>query len=163
MHRLTRVDSGRPDESAEEQQAELIKLQRQFRLLEDDRRAYREEAEHILKKQKDTIANLTLEHEELEKDNKLAGSQRNQTSDAGNTSKLHSLLHEEELTAKDTVEENERLRIVEKKIGNMRKKVDSLRSEMGGVKESERRCKMMQKLNRVMENRLNKVCLKHNF
>lgn len=46
--------------------------------MEGDRKAYSEESQNILRRQKAVIAALQAENEELMKDNTLAGSQQNE-------------------------------------------------------------------------------------
>ena len=58
---------------------ELIKLQRQYRILEGDRKSYSDESQNKIRKQRAAIEALQEENEELMKENKLAGSQLNQT------------------------------------------------------------------------------------
>ena len=153
---------GKPDEAIEDIQAELLRLQRQFRLLEDDRRAYRQEAEYWLRKQKETIHNLNLEHDELAKEHKLAASIKNQNCDAENTEKLRDFLAEEKLAKCALEDMDSKLDQVNREIKDMSNETDQLRQSMGGCKESESRCKAMKKLNRVMENRLNEANIKFN-
>ena len=46
--------------------------------MEGDRKAYSEESQNIIRKQRAAIASLQAENEELMKDSKLAGSQQNE-------------------------------------------------------------------------------------
>ena len=46
--------------------------------MEGDRKAYSEESQNIIRKQREAIDVLQKENEELMKDNRLAGSQQNQ-------------------------------------------------------------------------------------
>lgn len=148
--------------SVEDLQAELLRLQRQFRLLEDDRRSYREESKHTLQKQRDSISNLNVEHEDLAKDYKLAASIKNQSADAENTEILRNLSREEDTVFASMTKVNEENKILDKKIKGLMNNIEMVRKDMGGCKESERRCIDMIKLNRVMENRLNDSNVKFN-
>ena len=58
---------------------ELIKLQQQYRMFDKDRKAYSDESQNKIRKQRATIEALQQENEELMKDNELAGSQLNKT------------------------------------------------------------------------------------
>lgn len=151
------------DESLEELQAELVRLQRQFRLLEDDRRAYKDETEYMLKKQQDTIKSLNAEHEELMKEARLAGSVKNQKFDRKNISTLRDLLNEEDKVKEDFQIQNNKLKHVDRKISDLNSTMETFRKNMGGCQASESRCKAMIKLNRVMENRLNEGNIKFNI
>ena len=57
---------------------ELARLQQEYRIMEGDRKAYSEESQNIIRKQREVIDILQKENEELMKDNRLAGSQQNQ-------------------------------------------------------------------------------------
>ena len=57
---------------------ELARLQQEYRIMEGDRKAYSEESQNIIRKQREAIDVLQKENEELMKDNRLAGSQQNQ-------------------------------------------------------------------------------------
>ena len=57
---------------------ELLRLQQEYRIMEGDRKAYSEESQNIIRKQKAAITSLQAENEELMKDNYLAGSQQNE-------------------------------------------------------------------------------------
>lgn len=150
------------DESLEELQSELIRLQRQFRLLEDDRRAYKEETEYILKKQQDSIKSLNAEHDELMKETRLAGSVKNQNVDRKNIDLLRELLKEEHKVKEDLDIHNNRMKHVNRKISSLKSTTEMFRKNMGGCNASESRSKAMIKLNRVMENRLNEGNVKFN-
>jgi len=150
------------DETIEELQAELLRLQRQFRLLEEDRRAYREETEYVLRKQRDSINNLNEEHTDLDKEYKLASSAKNQNFDRQNVDKLRILLEEEEEVKVAMRAEMQSNTELTRKIKDIKQTVHAFRKKMGGCNASGLRCKAMIKQNRVMENRLNKASVKFN-
>lgn len=58
---------------------ELLRLQQEYRIMEGDRKAYSEESQYIIHKQRVAIEALQTENEELMKDCRLAGSQTNQS------------------------------------------------------------------------------------
>ncbi len=95
---LTIRETKKEDTSEEELRTELTRLKRQYRLLSDDRKANRNETEHILKKQNQVIASLLQEESELLKDMNLVKQATNKTADKRNLEKLHNLLDEEEHT-----------------------------------------------------------------
>ena len=158
---MQRVHSRRSEGSEAEvdglAEQELAKLQRQYRIIEGDRRAYSEETQNQIRKQMEAIKTLEKENEELMKDNTLAGSMQNQNQDKTNTDKLSVLLtKEEELkeglddVKKDITALDEQIRVIEKKIKQQRK-------NMGGVHSSHQQNKRTQKYIRVLENRLDKA------
>ena len=159
---MPKEDSNDSQDPTEDLQAELLRLQRQFRLLEDDRRAYREETEYALQKQRETIKVLNEEHGELAKDNKLAGGTKVQNFDAENTQTLKKLLEEERLTKLAFNEHKVKLENVNHHIEDLLQLSDVQRMQMGGCKESERTTKEMNKMIMVMENRLNEANKKFN-
>lgn len=58
---------------------ELVKLQQQYRIMDGDRKAYSEESQNLIRKQRNAIETLQAENEELSKENRLAGSIQNKT------------------------------------------------------------------------------------
>ena len=152
----------RADETVEELQAELLRLQRQFRLLEEDRRAYREETEYVLRKQRDSINNLNEEYTDLDKEYKLASSVKNKNFDRQNVDQLRKLLEDEEEVKVVMQAEIQSNAEVTRKIKEMKQTIHAFRKKMGGCNASGLRCKAMIKQNRVMENRLNKGSVKFN-
>ena len=163
MINKVRIEEKPMDESLDDLQAELLRLQRQFSLLEEDRRAFKEETEHALQKQKETIGNLQFEHEELSKDIRLSGSLTNQISDAKNTATLRLLLDDEDEAKRIAKEQHQKLKSVNKKIKLQLQAMDAHRKKLGGCKDSERKRKAMIKSKRVMENRLNEANIKYNI
>ncbi|XP_066922490.1 coiled-coil domain-containing protein 63-like [Clytia hemisphaerica] len=150
------------DETQEELQAELIRLQRQYRLLEEDRRTYREETEYVLKKQRDSFTSLNNEHDDLKTDYKLASSRKNKSFDKENIEQLRKLLDDEEdvkvaMEAQMSFEKE-----INRKIKKTKQKMDAFRKDMGGCQATAIRCKTIIKQNRVMENRLNEANVKFN-
>jgi len=160
---MRREEQNVQNDPMEDLRAELLRLQRQFRLLEDDRSAYREETEYALQKQRETIKVLNEEHDELAKDNKLAGGTKVINYDAENTQNLKNLLHEEGEVNVEMAEHKIKLDTVNRKIKDLLTTSDVQRMKMGGCKESERKTKEMNKMRMVMENRLNEANKKFNM
>ena len=150
------------DETQEELQAELLRLQRQYRLLEEDRRTYREETEYVLKKQRDSFESLNNEHEDLKTDYKLASSGKNKSFDKGNIEQLRKLLDDEEDVKVAMEAQMSFDKEINRKIKKMKQKMDAFRKDMGGCQATSIRCKTIIKQNRVMENRLNEANIKFN-
>eukprot|EP00112_Aurelia_sp_Birch-Aquarium-sp1_P021069 Seg5576.1 transcript_id=Seg5576.1/GoldUCD/mRNA.D3Y31 product="Coiled-coil domain-containing protein 63" protein_id=Seg5576.1/GoldUCD/D3Y31 len=97
---MRRVQSGRSDVSEVEPdglaEQELVKLQQQYRIMDGDRKAYSEESQNLIRKQRNAIETLQAENEELSKENRLAGSVQNKTKDMTNTERLNSLMDTED-------------------------------------------------------------------
>ena len=127
-----RKEESKIQDPTEDLQAELLRLQRQFRLLEDDRGTYREETEYSLQKQRETIKVLNEELSELMKDNKLAGGTKVQNFDAENTEKLKYLLEDERYAKLSFNDHQLKLESVDQDIKNLRTLSDVQRKRMGG-------------------------------
>jgi len=160
---MRKEESNVSQDTTEDLKAEYIRLQRQFRLLQDDRNTFREETEYLLKKQRETINVLNEEHCELAKDNKLAGGTKVKNVDKENTQMLKNLLEDEKLTKVTFGEKRQKLENVNREIKGLLSTSDVQRQHMGGCKESERKTKEMNKMIMVMENRLNEGNKKFNI
>ncbi|XP_057299829.1 coiled-coil domain-containing protein 63-like [Hydractinia symbiolongicarpus] len=158
--------SSRRSESSEMEvdgiEQELIRLQQEYRIMEGDRKAYSEESQNIIRKQREAISALQAENEELMKENRLAGSQQNQTNDSKNIDRLSALLQEEGQL-------KERVRLVkeailkwEQGIQQTERKIAQRRKSMGGVHMSQAKHVALHKQIRVLENRLDQANRKFN-
>ena len=97
------------DDAAEtraELQAELTKLQRQYRLLVDDRKSYRNETEHMLKRQHQEITSLMREEGDLMKDMNLVTQRSNHVADTKILDELRYLLKTEDVIMRTIEGEN---------------------------------------------------------
>ncbi|KAL9970046.1 hypothetical protein ACROYT_G022360 [Oculina patagonica] len=117
---MQRVHSRRSEGSEAEvdglAEQELAKLQRQYRIIEGDRRAYSEETQNQIRKQMEAIQSLERENEELMKDNTLAGSMQNQNQDKDNTDKLSSLLTKEDELKEQLEDVNQDIRALDDQV-----------------------------------------------
>lgn len=135
---MQRVHSRRSEGSEAEvdglAEQELAKLQRQYRIIEGDRRAYSEETQNQIRKQTEAIQSLEKENAELVKDNTLAGSLQNQSQDRTNTDKLNGLLNKEDDLKLQLDEVNDDIKGLDDQIRLMEKKTKQQRKNMGGPK-----------------------------
>lgn len=158
---MQRVHSRRSEGSEAEvdglAEQERAKLQRQYRIIEGDRRAYSEETQNQIRKQTEAIQSLEKENAELVKDNTLAGSLQNQSQDRTNTDKLNGLLNKEDDLKLQLDELNDDIKGLDDQIRLMEKKTKQQRKNMGGVHSSHLQNKRTQKYIRVLENRLDKA------
>lgn len=163
---MQRVHSRRSEGSEAEvdglAEQELAKLQRQYRIIEGDRRAYSEETQNHIRKQMEAIQSLEKENEELMKDNTLAGSFQNQNQDKANTERLGSLLTKEDEIKEQLDEVDEDIKMLDDQIRVFEKKIKQQRKNMGGVHNSHLHSKRTQKYVRVLENRLDKAKIDFN-
>ncbi|XP_031560443.1 coiled-coil domain-containing protein 63-like [Actinia tenebrosa] len=163
---MQRAQSRRSDTSEAEldgiAEQELAKLQRQYRIMEGDRKAYSEESQNTIRKQRAAIEALQKENEELMKDNRLAGSEQNINKDAVNTDTLHEKLNEEDTLREELQAVKDDINDLSNQIRIMEKKISQQRKNMGGVHMSHARHVQTQKQIRVLENRLDKANVKFN-
>ena len=163
---MPRASSRRSDISEAENdglaEQELIKLQQDYRVMEGDRKAYSEESQNIIRKQREAIAALQKENEELMKENRLAGSQGNQAKDTKNVDKLSTLMISEDNIQEQTKMVTDTIANMDFEIHQMEKKIVQKRKDMGGTHMSRDRHIALQKQIRVLENRLDQGNKKFN-
>ncbi|KAK3087593.1 hypothetical protein FSP39_007948 [Pinctada imbricata] len=169
--RSARSDDDDAEEGLAEQ--ELIKLQRQYRIMEGDRAAYTEESQNLIRKQKAEIAQLEEEKQELLKELRLAESRKNQNQDENNTDTLVVLAEAKGKCLKfglfdftvlrsvcaedyDTeISEEKKLHVeLDAKIREWEKKIKVQHKNMGGIHMSSQHTVQTQKTIRTLENRL---------
>ncbi|KAK6184463.1 hypothetical protein SNE40_006931 [Patella caerulea] len=138
--------------------ADKSRLIHQLRVMEHDKRAYSEETERILKRQRSQIKALQKENREISTVLRLTESERNLNWDENNTMILQELVEKEDNYKQLKDEEREKIkkldeeiRKIEKEIAVERKSVDTIPTEM-----------MIQKRSTVLENRLDKSMVKFN-
>jgi coiled-coil domain-containing protein 63/114 len=143
-------------------QAELIQLQREYRHMEVNRRAYSEESQILLRKQQKTIEKLRSDNDMLRNDiaTITRGSSRPLT--VAQQQEIHRFhdMKEKYLSLIDVEREN--YQRMELEIDEMRQKVLSQRKAMGGVNAMKENHYMIQKQIRILENRLDKALIKFN-
>ena len=134
---MPRISSRRSEASEVEvdgiAEQELARLQQEYRVMEGDRKAYSEESQNIIRKQREAIEALQAENEELMKENRLAGSQQNQTNDGKNIDKLTALLAEESELKQQVKSVKEEISTKEQGIQSMEKRIAQQRKCMGGL------------------------------
>lgn len=136
------------------QEQELVKLQRQYRIMEGDRAAYTEESQNLIRKQKSTIGQLESEKQELLKELRLAESRSNQDKDDVNTDTLVTLSEVKEENEND-IEEEKKMHIeLDAQVREWEKRIKGQHKNMGGVHMSSQHTVQMQKTLRTLENRL---------
>lgn len=75
---------------------ELIRLTRQFRVMEGDKEAYLEEANKALKRQRKNIEELSFEKTDLSRKLRQTRSKQNRNKDAENAAKIARLAEEQD-------------------------------------------------------------------
>mmetsp|Transcript_64860 Transcript_64860/g.102141 ORF Transcript_64860/g.102141 Transcript_64860/m.102141 type:complete len:547 (+) Transcript_64860:71-1711(+) len=154
------------DEDRKPIEQEIAELQRKFRVLENDKRAYSEDSQGMIRKQRATIEKLTRENRKMKAElNETRSSSSSQVENRIAQEKITKLedLHEQ-LKTKMTNAESEADRLAEGH-ANTREGIDRTRGvlgECGGVKAAIENAKATQKQIRILENRLDKGLQKFN-
>lgn len=151
------------DDMADEgsQRAELAKLQRQLRVMENDRKAYAEESSNILRKQETEIENLLAENREMGTVLYLAQSDKNYKKDVNDTSRLMDLIKNLDLYNSQSELQKKRITELDNELKKMEQRIMRQTKEKSTVNEETTEM-AIQKQIRVMENRLDKSITKFN-
>ncbi|XP_067659008.1 coiled-coil domain-containing protein 63-like [Haliotis asinina] len=151
--RSARSDTSDPDLEGL-QEGELLKLQRQYRIMEGDRAAYTEESTNMIRKQRAEMNQLEKEKQELLKELRLAESRSNQIRDEEHTDTLVTLVEAKDDCDVEIKEEKQHHVELDAKIREWEKKIRNQHKNMGGVHMSAQHTTQTQKTVRVLENRL---------
>jgi len=154
------------DDDKKPVEQEIAELQRKFRVLENDKRAYSEDSQGIIRKQRSTIEKLTRENrtmkQELQESRALSGPK---TEHKIGQEKLQKIVEQkEQIDRKLSVEVDCKTRLDEKKLLT-EKKLKHMREIMaakGGVDASKESNNAINKQIKVLENRLDKALQKFN-
>eukprot|EP00357_Protocruzia_adherens_P037033 CAMPEP_0114977314 /NCGR_PEP_ID=MMETSP0216-20121206/3168_1 /TAXON_ID=223996 /ORGANISM="Protocruzia adherens, Strain Boccale" /LENGTH=547 /DNA_ID=CAMNT_0002338357 /DNA_START=38 /DNA_END=1681 /DNA_ORIENTATION=+ len=146
--------------SKEDLEAKLADLRRRYRNLESDRKAYNEETQATIKKQRNTIDKLKKDNnflkEELANQNNLLN-KNNQTSAA----RLAGIETADSYKQKIEIEKK-RLEEIEQDVKVFQDKILKQKRQMGGVNAAADNHAAVQKQIRILENRLDKANQKFN-
>lgn len=142
--------------------SELQQLQKEYRHMEVNRRAYAEESQAVLRKQQQTIERLRRENDLLKSD--VAMLMRDQTKPLSSTQHetLHRLHDMGDKYANSIEFEKKNIAVMEEQIYVLRQKLLHQRKNMGGVNAAKENFQMIQKQIRILENRLDKALTKYN-
>ncbi|XP_031330511.1 coiled-coil domain-containing protein 63 [Photinus pyralis] len=135
-------------------EAELGKLQRQYRIMECDRKAFSEETNTKLAKQRKVIAALKKEQAELLTDLKAAASDSNKRKDRKMTAKVNRLLDEHENYTRLIAREKSRLQDVSREIRKLERRVDQVRGKDIPDRQFEDKVRGAQRAAQALENQL---------
>jgi len=149
-------------EASDPRQAELMQLQREYRHMELNRRAYAEESQAVLRKQQATIDKLRKDNDAIKGDIAMIMRSSNRpmtTAQQENIQKMHDL-GDKYANAIDFERKN--ISVMEEQVAILKQKVLHQRRAMGGVNASKDNHYMIQKQIRILENRLEKALVKFN-
>ena len=143
-------------------QAELQQLQREYRHMEINRRAYSDESQALLRKQQSNIDKLRKDNETLKND--IAVIMRGSSKPMSTTQQefIQALTDQGDKYASSIEFERSNVQTMEEQIQIMRSKSLQQRRAMGGVNASKENHFMIQKQIHILENRLDKSLIKFN-
>jgi chromosome segregation ATPase len=141
---------------------ELAKLQRQFRIMEESRKAYTDQAQNSLRKQRTVIEMLEAENKDLKKNLSLAGSRQNELKDDTICEQFTVLFEKKGQFEALIGEEQRSIAELEKRIREKEQGINKGRKDMGGVHMSQQQHISTQKRIRVLENRLDNALKRFN-
>lgn len=152
MYRQMNHSDDSDDEHALE--AELERLQLQYKVSEQQRLQYSIEVQKKIRLQNQLIKNLEAEKEELNKDLNLAESKTNEKKDVNKTETLEKLLELKDIREKEIRDEKDRGKEIEVKIQEWEKKIRNKRREVGGTNAGAAFVAHSKKKEKTLENRL---------
>jgi coiled-coil domain-containing protein 63/114 len=135
-------------------EAELEKLQLNYKVSEQQRLQYSIEVQKKIRLQNQLIKNLEQEKEELMKDLRLAESKTNEIKDENKTEKLGTLLENKDKREKEIKDEKERGKDLDFKLQDWERKIRGKRKEVGGSNAGANFAAQSKKQEKVFENRL---------
>eukprot|EP01035_Chromulina_nebulosa_P038471 gene38471-51974_t len=154
--------NGTATSTSDQRQMELFQLQKEYRHMEINRRAYAEESNSILRKQQSTIDKLRKDNESLK--NEIAMIMRSSSKPISQLQQdvIQSLTEQGDKYATNIEIERKNITLMEEQVVIMRGKILNQRRAMGGVNASKENFYMIEKQIRILENRLDKSLIKFN-
>jgi len=141
---------------------ELQNLQREYRRMEIDRRAYAEQSQAVLRKQQMTIDKFKTDNESLKRDIAVVMRASNRPMTANQQETVQSITDLGDKYATSIEYERLNIQTMEEQIQILKQKQLSQRRNMGGVNASKENHYMIQKQIKILENRLDKSLIKFN-
>lgn len=111
-------------------EAELVKLARQYRVAEGNRKAYTTESQNTIRKQQQQLAKLTKDNAEYKRQLKLLHSAKLDTAAAGD--EVSQLLAQRQGYQEEIVEEMQRLKELQANIRALERELKERRAAIGG-------------------------------
>lgn len=145
---------------------EIAELQRKFRVLENDKRAYSEDSQAIIRKQRATIEKLTRENRQMKQDlNETRAVAASRSESKSSATKLQQIQENKEIVEQQLQHELERRTDANDRLENLRQTTKDVRQDLakrGGVNAARENTEAISKQIRVLENRLDKSLQKFN-
>merc|ERR1712168_1313636 len=143
-------------------QQELARLQRQYRVMENERKEKTLNARILRGTQETAIAQLEKELKELDTNMKLANSPGMKKQDRENSKTLKNFMMSQDEYLRLVRKETEDIQSLDRQISEIEEKINAQHRQMGGVHNSHQRHVTTQHTIRVLENRLNKATREFN-
>ena len=137
-------------------------MQREYRHMELNRRAYAEESQLVLRKQQSTIDKLRKDNEMIKGELAIMMRSTNRNVSSSQQEIISKLQDQGDRMATSVDFEKRNIQTLEEQIHIMKQKVLQQRKSMGGVNASKENYHMIQKQIRILENRLDKSLIKFN-
>ncbi|KAJ3021414.1 UNVERIFIED_CONTAM: Coiled-coil domain-containing protein 63 [Siphonaria sp. JEL0065] len=142
---------------------ELQKLQRQYRIMEGDRKAYSEESRIVITKQRATIEKLKRDNEHLHDELRLLETRNeDRRRNGAQSKKAENLADQAETFQKKIKLILAEITSLDNHIALMDRDIDHERAQLGGVNAASQNSEAIEKQIRVLENRLDKALVKFN-
>ncbi|KAI9355944.1 hypothetical protein DFJ73DRAFT_758787 [Zopfochytrium polystomum] len=142
---------------------ELQKLQRQYRIMEGDRKAYSEESRIVISKQRASIDKLKRDNLTLLNELRLLETRNEDRKRNGIQSKKAELMSDQAESFQRKIRQIlTEIAALDDEIANVDRDIDQFRAELGGVNAGMQNSDAIEKQIRVLENRLDKALVKFN-
>merc|ERR1712137_1219696 len=143
-------------------QQELARLQRQYRVMENERKEKTLNARILRGTQETAITQLEKELKELDTNMKLANSPGMKKQDRENSKTLKNFMMSQDEYLRLVNKETEDIQSLDRQISEIEENINAQHRQMGGVHNSHQRHVTTQHTIRVLENRLNKATREFN-
>jgi len=141
---------------------ELSRRQREYRIMENEKKQKCLEMDNLMQKQRAAIKQLEKEKTEIDTEMKLAASLKNRKQDNANTKDIKEFTKSQMDYSALIQKEKEAIRDVDREIAEIEHKIQEQRKAMGGVHNSHLRHFTTQHTIKVLENRLDKATREFN-
>ncbi|XP_062401052.1 coiled-coil domain-containing protein 114 [Sardina pilchardus] len=137
---------------------EMVKLQRQFRIMEGDRQAYSIQSQELIRKRRLEIERLRKEQDELQMSLRASESASRRQQDSGDTVQLRSLLTQKDEIEEQMDAERQNQAELQQEISEIRRKLEETkRGEVSVAQSVMDQTHHTQKATRTLENKLDRA------
>ncbi|CAM9484441.1 unnamed protein product [Scytosiphon promiscuus] len=159
---MARLGGVQPPQGDAQRVQDLQQLQREYRHMELNRRAYAEESQQLLRKQQTNMEKLRRENDSLKTELAMEFRQFRKPVDASSADRIAQLQEQGEHFLVSIEVEKKAIDTVAEQTGLIKHKILHQRKMMGGVNAAKENEYMVQKQVRILENRLDKALTKFN-